>query len=344
MTPSNFVFFLPRTDDAAGKKTVLLIEKASENDSPVLTELGSIKRAVAIIHEIRATVPTKVIAVDTACSIGRDLLSRSESCLKFNKRGYDPLFFLSQLFFLVRDKMPTRILASDRAFVDPVINLLHAARSNGGRRPCTVADLLIAELGVGLAQEDLPQDKAERLVGHPIGQVLRFFAEKSRNILGNRTRFDPDNVQRGILKLATALATLHQSPFPIDDDHWLSVGNVPKLRTDRTRLIDDFIFGVLDGSTHTRNSLREHHPIPSRIVRATNEFLTAVDLWAVPIFHGSIGNNRYGRIRGILDLIFKTWALALYVDCDTKPQIVDLSLLRVPVRDEFERTILEPLL
>ena len=340
MTPSNFVFFLPRTDDAAGKKTVFLIEKGGENDSPILTELGSVKRAVSMIREIRATAPGKVIAVDTACSVGRDLLCRSGSCLKFNERGYDPLFFLSQLFFLVREKMPAHIHATDHTFMEPVIDQLHAARSNGGRRPCTLSDLLIAEIGTRFSQKTLPPELAERLIAHPLGQVLRFFAEMSKRILGNRSRSGPDHVTQTIVQLATTLATLHQSAFPVCDHHWLLPARV---LDDQVGQVDDFMFGVLEGSTPTQKSLQKSLPVPGRIVRLADEFLSAIDLRAVPLFRAPAGGNRYARIRGLLDLLFKTWTLSLYVDCVTKPQIVDLSLLRSPAREEFERTILDPL-
>ena len=343
MNPNNFVFFLPRTDDAAGKKTILLIEKASENDSLILTELGSVRRAVSMIQDIRATAPGKVIAVDTACSVGRDLLCRSRSSLKFNERGYDPLFFLSQLFFLVRDWMPAHAQVRDSSFTKPVIDLLHTARSNGGRRPCMISDLLIAEIGTRLSRDDLPQNLAEQLTKHPLGQVLRYFADTSRRILGDRVRSDPVHVKRILLRLATTLASLHQSAFPFCDDHWMSPGIIPEDRADRIRQVDNFIFDVLEGSTHTRKSLRKSQTIPSRVVRITDEFLTAIDLRAVPVFHEPAGSNRYERIRGFLALIFNTWTLSLYADCVTKPQIVDLSLLRSPAREEFQRTILDPL-
>ena len=353
MTPHSFVFLLPRTDAAASKKTVLLIEKASEKDPTLISELSSIKRAAALIRQIRSESPGKEIALDTACEVGRDLLCRSRPILKFNRKGFDPLFTLSQLFDLVRNDIPGELSdVRTKDFVEYVIKLLHTVRSNGGRRPCTANDLLLAEIGINRSRNPPIPEMESFLAGHPLCRVPFFFVEEAKLRLGHRADFDSPKLHCVIMRLATSFAQLGQSMFPEYGHNWLfapslqegklSDGNSPDAHLGMRYRVDDFIYTVLNGSTRNRKAIFRDYPVQSRIVRLTDQLLSAIQIGAIRLFAPENDRNRYDRINAFLDLTMKIWTLSLYSDCDIKPPIVDRSLLRTDIQNHFQQIVLNP--
>lgn len=343
MNNEHFVYLLPRTDVAAERKRILVLEK--HPGVPVLvTETGSIKQASALIGRIRDSVPSTEIIVDTGASAGRDILYRTMDRLKFNGREFDPNFHLSQLYEFLKGKMPagTGNGADTKEFEDLAVSMLFSARSTGGRRPCMKGDTVV----VRAARNDPEKTPSEELHTdcflHPLCFVPRFFIEESNRILGRQSVFLKDTDMQDTVRLAVCLSRIRQSPFPIRDFGWLfprgEAGAVAGLRS-RT---DDFIHAVLDGTTRTRKTVTAKNPVQSEIVRLVDRLLRSVDIESSRLFSGPANGNRYDRIRNFLDLVFDVWTHSLYVDTEPRPQVMNLGMLNDHSRKRFEQA-LQPL-
>jgi hypothetical protein len=167
---------LPRTEDAAEQKRIIVIEQ-QPGIQPVMTEKSSIKQAVALIEEIRKQAPLTNIIVDTASSTGREIVRRTKEIMKFNERGYDPHYWLTQLFGILKESMPTQANSQQKTqnWVQDVVKRIYSPRKNGGRRPCTESDILNAHLAA-MEEPPSPTDPMfDEILRHPIGFVPQFF-------------------------------------------------------------------------------------------------------------------------------------------------------------------------
>ena len=336
MHNEQFVYLLPRTDVTARKKNILIIEK-HPGIPVVMTEAHSIKQAVGIIDRVRKETPRSDIIVDTGAPAGRDILLRTQNLLRFNEKDYDPRYYLSQLFLMLKHRIPEAPYIEQREFIDEVVGMLFSARSLGGRRPCTKADALIAEIGLG-REPPIPTDQRfEGAFLHPLCLVPRFFVSESSRILGKRTPLLGNKEMTEMVRLAFRIATIRQSPFPDSPYPWLFPDREAAAGL-RSRT-DDFIYAALGGTTRTRKKLHENHPAQVEVVRIVDRLMALIDIQASRLFNGPMNANRYDRIRGFLELIFGVWTYSLYGHPTVKPQIVNTSLLNHRVRERFEQLI-----
>ncbi len=208
-----FVYFLPRTDVAAQKKHILVIEK-QPGTPVVMSETSSIQQAAALIGTIRDRAPRTHIIVDTGASAGRAVLLRIRERLTFNDREYDPCLFLSQLFPTLQSGIPEKPYGADDPFAQHAASLVFAPRSTGGRRPCTKTDLLIALVGLDDKEPEPGCKPYTDLFLHPLCLVPRFFALESNRALGTKEVFLPDELVTEMVRLAYRFAAIRQSPFP----------------------------------------------------------------------------------------------------------------------------------
>lgn len=338
MNNEHFVYLLPRTDVAAHQKSILILEK-HPGMPVVMTEAGSIKQAVSIVGRIRDATPTAEIIIDTGAPAGRDILHRSKGHLKFNARRFDPKIHLSQLFSLLKRKIPQRCHTGDQDFIELAVSKLFSARSLGGRRPCTESDSTVVEAGLSNPDTLLSDRIFTECFLHPLCFVPRFFIEESNRILGRRSTFLQERDMQDIVRLAACLARLRQSPFPTGEYAWFFATGEWDHSVCLRSLVDDFIFSVLAGSTNTRKRMSKKYPIQAEIVRLADRLLTSVEIQSSRLFAGNLNAHCYDTIRGFLDLICEVWTHSLYLDTDPRPQVMNLSVLASPLRQRFEQAV-----
>jgi hypothetical protein len=231
---------------------------------------------------------------------------------------------LAQLFHTVREKIPKQAFPMDRVFLNLVTNHLFTARNQGGQRPCTEMDMLLARIAVCNAHEELPEPLVSRMYDCPLCSVPKFFLHRAQSFDANlrESEFVPK-----IIEIAGMIARLRQSPFPEGYHHWLFEKGESTSETERKSRVDDFIFDALEGTTSKRNKCRRDYPIQTKIVRTVDQFLEAIHIDGVSLFHPPVALDRYERIRGFLELLLETWSMSLYADQRNRPQIVNLSRL-----------------
>jgi len=333
---SNFVWLVPATSDPAQRKGFHCYERTSAKDPVIRSHVSSIKRAAAIIKEIGEIDPKRPVIVDVGAYAGRELLRRVAPLLIFDESGFESRFFLTQQFPLVRDY--------GFAAHESVRYCLFSARSVGGKRPCCAFDPLIARIGVGnvKAQSQLSAVDARGMIIHPLCRVPLFFVDEAKRVHGAKTSYDAKLLERDILELAVGIASLCQSPFPVDTAAYVFTGNfatvagkdssgTPSVRS----VMDDFIFAALSGPTKARKTLAQKAPVACEIIRRADKFLADIDVSATKIFESVINRNRYDRIRSFLDLIFGAWTVSFYKEAHESIPIVDLCLMQRPTRTRF---------
>ncbi len=323
MIDSSYVYFLPRTDDAAEKKTFLLIQQLP-GYSTMISDVASVKEAVSVIRNIRLKTPWCHVLIDTGCLPGRNLLTKTVPYFPSGPPNADCRLYLAQLFHRLRETIPKKIYPTDRVFLNHVTGRLFAARNQGGRRPCTEMDILLARVAAYDTPDDLPERLGSRLYDSQLCSVPKFFLHRALS-QGLNAEFAKTELVPNILRMAGLIAKLRQSPFPESYHNWLfetadSVSE-PELKS----RVDDFIYRALDGTTSKRNKCRREYPIQAKIVRSVDRFLESINIEGVSLFSSPL--DRYERIRGFLELILETWSMALYADRRNRPQIVNLSRL-----------------
>lgn len=338
MNNEHFIYLLPRTDIAAHPKRILILEK-HPGLPVVMTEASSIKQAAVLIGRIREASPNAEIIIDTGAPAGRDILWRSKKHLKFNERHLDPKIQLSRLFHLLKRKIPKKLHASDPAFIALAVSKLFSARSLGGRRACSRSDLTVLEAALCDPNKPLPNRIFTACFLHPLCFVPRFFVEESNRILGKRSTFLAEKDKQDIVRLALCLARLRQSSFPSGEYGWFFTGGEEDSSVSSRSIVDDFIFTVLEGSTHARKRAIRHYPIQAEIVRTADRLLQSIDIQASRLLSGAANGSRYDRICGFLELICQVWTHSLYFGTDYKPQVVNLSMLAQSLRRRFEQAV-----
>lgn len=332
----NYVFLLPRTEVPGRRKKFLVLEEGPK--IPVLiTETSSIRQAAGLVGEIARDSPGTEIVVDTGCAAGRDLLLRIVSQFVAGKPPCP--FSVSQIYQQVREKIPEKNVSADSAFIRDVKGLLFGPRSNGGRRPFTAGDVLIAEIGVHTKRTGQPSATIKSLSEHPLCTVPRFLMEETRRNTDHVVSFDENLLKQDVILLATNIAKTRQAPFPIGPYQWLFPENQWPAGDCVRSALHDFLFAVLDSGTRRRKKVRERFPAQCGIVNVLNHISDSLDLQASGLFRESLCGHRYDLICGLLQLIFETWTLSFYRDQENKPQIVDLSLLNYATSKNFEKTL-----
>lgn len=325
MNDQTYVYFLPRTDNAAEKKKFLLIQRIS-GFSAMISEAASLKEAVSIIRNIRHKTPWFHVIIDTDSLPGRDLLTRVSPLFPRHHPTRHPTLFLAQLFQQVKARIPENVFPVDGEFVTHVTSLLFSRRNQGGRRPCTGMDVLLAQIAVESKKDSLPAHLVDRLYRYPLCAVPKFFMTQARQ-QGLGLDMPASEFIREINALAGSIAKRRQSPFPVAYHNWLFDGAESASQAELKSRVDDFIFRALDGTTSQREKCSRHYPVQTQIVRRVDRFLNAVSIENASIFCGSVAFDRYERIRGFLELVLETWSMTLYADHTNKPQIVNLSRL-----------------
>ena len=329
---NSFVWFVPATSDPAQRKGFYCYERTRAKDPVIRSQVGSIKRAAAIIGEIWDENPRRSVIVDVGVYAGRELLRRVTPLLTFDASGFESRFFLTQQFPLVR--------GCDFAPNESVSNGLLAARSVGGKRPCCVYDPLIARVGdrggmSGRTSSKLSSADARRLTAHSLCRVPLFFVEEAKRVHGTKTGYDAKLLERDILQLAVCVAMLCQSPFPVDTGTLMFTGkDVPGSFPARS-VMDDFIYAALSGPTKSRNNLAQKAPVACETVRRADKFLADIDVAATKIFESGHNRSRYARIRCFLDLLWGAWTVSFYKEAYEGIPIVDQCLLQRPTRTRF---------
>ena len=328
---NNFVWLVPATSDPAQRKGFYCYEHTRAKDPVIRSQIGSIKRAASVIGEIWDENPNRPVIVDVGVYAGRELLRRVTSLLTFDAAGFEPRFFLTQQFPLVK--------GCEFAADESVRVGLLAARSVGGKRPCCVFDPLIAKVGDRgkRMSPKLSSVDARRMTEHPLCRVPLFFVEEAKRCHGSKTGYDAKLLERDILQLALGVATLCQSPFPVDKGFLVFSGGECCDSSSARSVMDDFIFAALSGPTKGRSSFIQKSPVACETVRRTDKFLAELNIAATKIFESGINRSRYARIRSFLDLLWGAWAVSFYKEAYESIPIVDLWLLQKPTRTRFEK-------
>lgn len=332
----SYVFILPRTEVPGRRKRFLVVEEGPK--IPVIvTELSSVRQATGLITEIARASPDLDVIVDAGCDTGRDLLYRVFHFFQSEKESRR--FFVSQIFHQLRESIPEKNVSADAGFTRALKGLLFGARSNGGRRPFTNGDGLIAEIGVHKKRANQPSGTIKHLSEHPLCVVPRFLMEEIRRGGPESVPFDEDAMKQDVILLATSIAKARQAPFPIGPYRWLFPENEWPANDCMHSSLHDFIFAVLDAGTRRQKKIRERFPAQSQIIIVLNRIMQSLDLQASGLFCESLCGHRYDLLCGLLQLIFETWTLSLYRDQENKPQVVDLALLSYATGKNFEKTL-----
>jgi hypothetical protein len=170
-----------------------------------------------------------------------------------------------------------------------------------------------------------------------------FFVDEAKRVPGAKTSYDAKLLERDILQLAVCIASLCQSPFPVDKAAYVFTGNFATTGKDSQNspsarsVMDDFIFAALSGPTKAKRTLAQKVPVACEIIRRVDKFLAEIDVSATKIFESVINRNRYDRIRSFLDLLFGAWTVSFYKEAYESLPIVDLCLMQRPARTRFAK-------